>query len=248
VGGKAVRTLGKAWLGVREEAERMGFRWRPTLVVVWVALALLLPEYHKGGWFISLLGWVGGDGFAHWCATHGINLKLILHVAIPMGLILIMRERLRDYGLGLGKVRTGLKVCAICYILYVPCFIVLFANSGFQEYYASVATHYHTVTQLLIRQSFIVAILCLRTEFLYRGFLLFGLKRHYGAPVGILVQLIPYVLVHSGKAELEALGSLPVGLALGYIAVKTESIWYGALLHGSIALLFNVLILLSHST
>jgi membrane protease YdiL (CAAX protease family) len=41
---------------------------------------------------------------------------------------------------------------------------------------------------------------------------------------------------------MEALGSLPVGIALGWLAVKTNSIWYGAFLHGSIALMFNALI------
>ena len=76
--------------------------------------------------------------------------------------------------------------------------------------------------------------------------MLFGVKREYGAYVGILVQIIPYVLMHGGKAEMEAFGSLPVGLALAYLAVKTESIWYGVLLHGSIAIMFNALILLLH--
>jgi membrane protease YdiL (CAAX protease family) len=92
----------------------------------------------------------------------------------------------------------------------------------------------------------LVTLLCIRTEFLYRGFLLFGIQKEYGPYAGVLVQVIPYVLAHAGKAELEALGSLPVGLALGYLAVRTGSIWYGAVLHGSIALLFNALILFRH--
>jgi membrane protease YdiL (CAAX protease family) len=37
-----------------------------------------------------------------------------------------------------------------------------------------------------------------------------------------------------------------VGLALAYLALRTRSIWYGALLHGSIALLLNALILFLH--
>jgi len=229
---------------IRDEARDTGFRWEPTLVVACATLALLIPHYHKGEWLTELLMRVAGPDLGRGLRGLGINLKLILQLLVPIGVVVAMRRPLRDYGLGLGRVRAGLKLCALCYALYVPCFVVLFLNKGFQEYYAFVTERYATWPQFFLRETAVMALLCLRTEFLYRGFLLFGVKRHYGAYAGILVQLIPYVLVHSGKAELEAIGSLPVGLALAYLAVKTESIWYGVLLHGSIALLFNALILL----
>ena len=244
--GKPLRLLRKLWEIVRNEAELVGFKWRPALIVVWVTLALLIPKYHNGEWFTNFLGWVGGEGFGRLCRANAVNVRILLDVAVPIGLILIMRERLRDYGLGLGKVKTGLKMCLLFYLLYLPCFIVLFMNSGFQEYYSFVARKYTVWSDFFVKETFFIAVLCLRTEFLYRGFLLFGIKRHYGAFAGILVQIIPYVLIHSGKAGIEAFGSLPIGLALAYLAIKTESIWYGALLHGSIALLFNALILLVH--
>lgn len=227
---------------VRTEAEKIGFRWRVTLIVATVLILLLLPAYHKGGWFFDITRRLTGEGFARTLRTFGVNYRLLLDVAVPVGVLAATGQRLRDYGLGLGKIKTGLLLMLLFYVVYVPFFLVLFSNPGFQQYYDGVTRQYATWHQFLSRELVIVALLSLRTEFLFRGFLLFGVKREYGAYAGILVQVIPYVLVHSGKAEMEALGSLPVGLALAWLAVKTGSIWYGAVLHGSIALMFNVLI------
>ena len=233
-------TLGK-------EAAHIGFRLQPTLVVSCAAFVWLLPQYHKkANFFRGLMAAIGGAELPDTLNRFGINYALIVQVGLPIVLILAMREKPRDYGLGLGDKKLGLKMCAIFYLLYIPCFIVLLMDEGFRDHYAFVTKRYATWGQFLGREVLFVSMLCLRNEFLYRGFLLFGIKKHYGAYAGILVQLMPYVLVHSGKAEMEALGSLPVGLALGYLAVRTGSIWYGALLHGSIALLFNATILFMH--
>lgn len=229
------------------EAEAVGFKWEPTLVVACAALALLLQQYQgKSNGVFSALRWMGGAEFAESCNRLGFNYALLLQVGLPLLAILAMRRSPKDFGLGLGNVRRGLTLCLVFYALYIPCFILLFSNSGFQEYYAGVARRYTTWPQFLSQEAISVALLSLRTEFLFRGFLLFGIKREYGPYAGILVQLVPYVLVHSGKAEIEAIGSLPVGLALAYLALRTNSIWYGAVLHGSIAVLFNALILLRH--
>ncbi|MCX5770098.1 MAG: type II CAAX endopeptidase family protein [Candidatus Hydrogenedentes bacterium] len=231
-----------AFGAIQAEAHRIGFRWRVTLVVATVVVLLLLPSYHKGAWFLDGLRWIGGEPFARQARSFGINYRLLLDVFVPLVVLALMGQRFRDYGLGLGKVKKGLALSLLFYVIYIPCFIVLFSNPGFQQYYDGVTKHYQTWQQFLVRETVIVTLLSLRTEFLFRGFLLFGVKREYGAYAGILVQVMPYVLVHAGKAEMEALGSLGVGLALGWLAVKTESIWYGVVLHGSIALLFNVFI------
>lgn len=226
----------------RAEGERLGFRARVTLIVATATVLLLIPSYHKGAWFFDGLQWFFGADLARLARSYGINHRLLLDMIVPVGVLAAMGQRLRDYGLGLGKVKTGLKLSLVFYAIYIPCFYVLFSNPGFQQYYDGITKHYQTWQQFLLGETIVVILLSLRTEFLFRGFLLFGVKREYGAYAGILVQVIPYVLVHAGKAEMEALGSLPVGLALAWLAVKTGSIWYGVVLHGSIALMFNALI------
>ena len=240
--GSIAQWAGKPIRAIAAEARRLGFRWHVTLIVATALIVLLLPSYHKGQWFADALRWLGGDHFARQAKSFGLNYRLILDVLVPLAVLAGMGQRFRDYGLGMGKVKKGLGLSLLFYVLYVPCFIVLFSNPGFQQYYDGITKHYQTWQQFLVRETVIVALLSLRTEFLFRGFLLFGVKRDYGSYAGILVQVIPYVLVHAGKAEMEAIGSLGVGLALGWLAVKTESIWYGAILHGSIALMYNALI------
>jgi len=62
--------------------------------------------------------------------------------------------------------------------------------------------------------------------------------------VGLLVSIVPFVMWHYNKPAIETFGSFPVGLALGYVVLRTESIWYAVLLHASIALALNGLLLL----
>ncbi len=240
-------TLARAREVLRGELRQVEAHWRPTLIVACAAVALLLPKYPGTlEWFPALLKAIGGVAFARTCADVHFDQTFLLQGIFPLLIVFAMREKLSDYGLGLGNVRLGLKMCALFYVLYIPCFVVLFLNPGFQQYYASVANSYATWGAFFASQILTLIFLCFRTEFLFRGFILFGIKKNYGPYAAMLMQLIPYVMVHVGKAQLEALGSLPVGLALAYLAVRTGSIWYGALLHGSIALLFNALILLRH--
>jgi membrane protease YdiL (CAAX protease family) len=68
------------------------------------------------------------------------------------------------------------------------------------------------------------------SEFLFRGFLLFGLKDGL-QETSILVQTIPFVLVHFGKPELETLSTLVTGIYFGYIAYRGKSFWPVFIIH-----------------
>jgi membrane protease YdiL (CAAX protease family) len=71
-------------------------------------------------------------------------------------------------------------------------------------------------------------------EFLLRGYLLFGYYRRVGY-LAVVIQTIPFVLLHIHKPELEALGSLVAGLALGVVAIRAGSFLPCALLHFLVA-------------
>jgi membrane protease YdiL (CAAX protease family) len=47
--------------------------------------------------------------------------------------------------------------------------------------------------------------------------------------------------MHMGKAEPEALGSIVAGVALGVLALRTRSFWYGVLVHASVAVWMDLL-------
>lgn len=67
-------------------------------------------------------------------------------------------------------------------------------------------------------------------EFLFRGVLLFGLKKRFGEGA-ILIQMVPFTLMHVGKPEAEAIGCILTGLYFGYVAYRTGSMWPPFIIH-----------------
>lgn len=89
-------------------------------------------------------------------------------------------------------------------------------------------------------------------EFFFRGFLLFGLARarllgNFGA---IVVQAIPFTLLHwsvvpqAAKPMPEIVSAFFGGLALGWLAVRTRSFFYGFLIHWAIAGMLDLFVIL----
>jgi membrane protease YdiL (CAAX protease family) len=70
-------------------------------------------------------------------------------------------------------------------------------------------------------------------EFVWRGFMLFGLYEKFGF-YSIFIQMIPFVILHNGKPMLETFGSILAGLALGVLALRTKSIFYCVIAHMSV--------------
>ena len=74
------------------------------------------------------------------------------------------------------------------------------------------------------------AVLLFSMEFLYRGFLMFGLRERYGEGA-ILIQMLPFVLLHIGKPEVETIGCILSGTWFGYVAYRSKSVWPAFLIH-----------------
>lgn len=72
-------------------------------------------------------------------------------------------------------------------------------------------------------------------EYFFRGPALF-LANRIKAGIGPLIMMLPYALIHIHKPFPEAIGSIFAGLVLGHLALKSQSIWFGVLLHMAIAL------------
>ena len=75
-------------------------------------------------------------------------------------------------------------------------------------------------------------------EFLFRGYMLFGLEKSIGKSA-IFVQAIPFVLLHLGKPFLETLACIPGGFIFGYVAHRTRSFLPCFIIHfGIYAMMF----------
>ena len=62
-------------------------------------------------------------------------------------------------------------------------------------------------------------------EFMFRGFLLFGLAHYFGVLVSITINVAFYSLMHIPKGMKETLGAIPFGIVLCLLTIKTGTIW-----------------------
>jgi membrane protease YdiL (CAAX protease family) len=67
-------------------------------------------------------------------------------------------------------------------------------------------------------------------EYIWRGFMLFGLKEKFG-DYSVLIQMIPFVILHNGKPFPETIGAILGGIALGILALRTRSVYYCVFTH-----------------
>jgi membrane protease YdiL (CAAX protease family) len=72
-------------------------------------------------------------------------------------------------------------------------------------------------------------------EFIWRGFLLFGMAAFLGPGPAIWLQAVPFAFMHLGKPEVETLTTIFGGAAFGFVAWKTGSFFYPFLIHWFIA-------------
>lgn len=152
--------------------------------------------------------------------------------------------RLSELGLGMGDARFGAKLL----LLLIPIMVlpVTYVASGMVD----VRAEYPMCQALYNRRDLViwyelayVAVFYTAWEFYFRGFLLFGLNSQLGATNAILIQTMASSLLHIGKPEGEILGSIPIGLLFGWLALRTRSIWYGWAVHASIGVLTDLFIL-----
>jgi membrane protease YdiL (CAAX protease family) len=73
--------------------------------------------------------------------------------------------------------------------------------------------------------------------------MLFRLGRVWG-PTAILIQTVPFVLMHIGKPGVEIHSSLLAGVVLGWLAWRSRSFWPCFLLHWGAAATMDVVAML----
>jgi membrane protease YdiL (CAAX protease family) len=77
-------------------------------------------------------------------------------------------------------------------------------------------------------------------EALFRGILLFSLVAPLGQASAIMIQTCISCMLHIGKPTPEYLASIPFGVLMGILAIRTRSFFYPVLCHFSIGLLNDI--------
>lgn len=186
---------------------------RELLVICSAVLFLTLAQYHSFG--------------EYWTDA------VVFYAALPLAVILLlMRRNPAAFGLSLGNWRLW------CVYVAVTCFAacpILFAFSKVDSLNTYYSLHNFDIRSYLPR----IIVYLTAWEFLFRGYLLFGLKDRF-KEASILIQMVPFVLLHLGKPEIETLSTIPMGIYLGYAAYRGNSFLPAVIIHIFINVLFRV--------
>ena len=156
-----------------------------------------------------------------------------------LGILIIkfgFKEKLKDFGVQLGDVKTGLSFTII--FLFVMIILVWFVSAApeFAEKYPHLAGAKSNWNILMIYEVGMLLYM-IAWEFIWRGFMLFGLEKKFGY-YSVLIQMIPFVILHNGKPFLETFGAIFGGIALGILALRTRSFYYCVIIH--IGVMFSI--------
>lgn len=161
-----------------------------------------------------------------------LDARILFGLIVPLAAGLLLTERRGHFGLGIGRPKRGVAVVALGMPLAIVAVALLACSGEVRAFYGGRPTEV-----LALANAYALEIL--QVEVCFRGVLLFGLLDVMPQTASAMaLSTLPYALTHLDKPMPEALGSVPVGLALGAAAAWTGSIWYGWAVHltGAVAL------------
>jgi membrane protease YdiL (CAAX protease family) len=188
---------------------------RATIVVVSSTILLILGYYRESLPALPFAGVIDGRTLA----------SILYYLLIPVFIVaVIFGEPVAHYGFRIGDWRRGLKLTAIVIAISAPILYGAAHTPGMAAYYAAGARQ--GVAVIIARS----ALELFGWEFLFRGFLLFGLLRVIG-PIAVVIQAVPFALAHLSKPEIETLSTIFGGTLFGWIAWSSRSFLYAFLIH-----------------
>jgi membrane protease YdiL (CAAX protease family) len=150
--------------------------------------------------------------------------RFVLFLVVPAVIVVLgFRDDLGRYALRLGDWRWGLGLLLAGLIVMTPIILALSTVPAFRNYYGAASTPLRVALLNNLVE-------LLPAEFLLRGFLMFALWRRIG-PLALVVQLLPFVLTHIGKPEIELWSTFVGGSIFAWLDWRTGSILWSALGH-----------------
>jgi membrane protease YdiL (CAAX protease family) len=199
---------------------------------VWYGSWADAPPGTRAPWWGVLLPW------AWW--TGGM---LVLWVAVPM--VAAYHMGVLGQGLSVRGVLPKLWVYGVLFLIVLVGVWWASTQEGFTRTYPMLKPEYAQTWCWAVLLSWwgIYALQFFAVEYFFRGWMLFTLERRFGmAAIGVM--LVPYCMIHFHKPLPEALGAIVAGAVLGWLALRTRSIWGGWLVHVAVAISMDSLSLL----
>ena len=160
----------------------------------------------------------------HQIENFWISSFIYFGVSPVLTILIFLRKNPLDFGLRLGNYKLWLPYVVIFLAIAIPILYFSSDMSSVQGYYRS-GRNFD-----LLKYALHMGVYMLGWEFLFRGFMLFGLKDKFREG-SIIIQMIPFVLLHIGKPEIETISTIFTGLLWGYICYRGKSFWPAYLMH-----------------
>jgi hypothetical protein len=189
--------------------------WREIVILSSALLFFSLEYYH-----LILNEWVS---------------SILYFALLPLlVIILILRHNPLNFGLHWGNAKFWLPHVIVTCLILTPILYFSSLMPEFQKYYRQENFHFWTyfLTQCALLMGW---------EYIFRGFLLFGLKDKF-KETAIVIQMVPFVLLHLGKPELETISTIFTGLYFGWVCYRGQSYWPALIIHLFINIFFVTLI------
>jgi membrane protease YdiL (CAAX protease family) len=215
-------------LGVIREMDRK-------VIIIFISVAILqtISWYYTSRNFfrINFFPYLQNDAnvylyeYLYWFIGDFFTLFILAILIIKF----ILKENLKDYGLISGDFKVGLAFSSIFFFIMLPVIWFFSASPEFSEKYPHLLSTRISWGIFFIYESGMLLYM-ISWEFIWRGFMLFGLKDKFGY-YSVLIQMIPFVILHNGKPVPETFGAIAGGIALGVLALRTNSVFYCILTH-----------------
>lgn len=199
-------------------------------IVVYSTFILLISTFLRRTWFF----------FPREPFLEKLLLLGIIYGLAPFLPFFLFKNKPGNYGINFGNFKIWIKDVVFFYIIMVAILFVVFKFTNVGQFYplyrrAGIRINYFLIYQVV--QLFHM----FSWEFFFRGFMLFGLAKKLDKQTSILIQTIPFALMHFRKPPLEAYGSIIAGIFLGIIAFRGNSFLPCAILHFLVAITADLL-------
>ena len=172
--------------------------------------------------------------YLYWAVT-----SVLVRILAPCLVIwLVLKERPSDFGYRLRGTTKHAWIYLLMFVAMLPIIAAVSFSQGFQIKYPMYGQAIQGWDHF-IPYEIAYGIQFFGVEAFFRGFLTFGLYQRFGY-YALLVMVIPYSMVHFGKPPLEVFAAIPAGLLLGFLALRTGSWLYGALLHWAVGITMDL--------
>jgi hypothetical protein len=206
---------------------------RQMVVVLIAAVVLIFVQVQLGGrdfYWDHLAEGVAMDrrelgAWAWWFGWQGITGFVVPALILLVG----FKRRPAEIGLGMGDWRFALGIAAAYLPLVVIGTWILSDGAGFRQQYPHLpqaAIDWRT----FVAYELLFLFYWVGWEYLWRGFVLFGTAPAFGVGA-IVVQMVPFALLHVGKPVAETYLSILGGLALGALVWRCRSFWVAVPIH-----------------